>query len=174
MQMKMQRSFLPPRYVTGTVGKVVGIELDPNELPIHTHQSISEAGCVLLKFMPKCIYLEIPNTDDGFLVASESSAFQPATDMHAVIAVEPQTRTWVYRTLDGEQRVPVKRTQLPLLVHKLSTLHGVQGKTADPGICAHWKFPKNLSDEALWLAHYVILSRPRQTDRHTDERATDR
>ena len=24
-----------------------------------------------------------------------------------------------------------------------------------------WKFPKNLSPEALWLAHYVILSRPR-------------
>ena len=49
----------------------------------------------------------------------------------------------------------------PVLPDKISTLHGIQGKTADPGLAAHWKFPKNLSPEALWLAHYVILSRPR-------------
>ena len=48
-----------------------------------------------------------------------------------------------------------------MLPDKISTLHGIQGKTADPGLAAHWKFPKNLSPEALWLAHYVILSRPR-------------
>ena len=58
-------------------------------------------------------------------------------------------------------KVAVTRRQIPLLPDKISTLHGVQGKTADPGLAAHWKFPKNLSPEALWLAHYVILSRPR-------------
>ena len=34
-------------------------------------------------------------------------------------------------------------------------------KTAETGVCAHWKLPKRLGPEALWLAHYVILSRPR-------------
>ena len=48
-----------------------------------------------------------------------------------------------------------------MLPDKISTLHGIQCKTADPGLAAHWKFPKNLSPEALWLTHYVILSRPR-------------
>ena len=63
--------------------------------------------------------------------------------------------------MDPGLKVAVARTQIPLLPDKISTLHGIQGKTADPGLAAHWKFPKNLSPEALWLAHYVILSRPR-------------
>ena len=37
----------------------------------------------------------------------------------------------------------------------------MQGKTADPGFIAHWKFPKVLSKESTWLAYYVSLSRPR-------------
>ena len=40
-------------------------------------------------------------------------------------------------------------------------MHGVQGKTADPGFIAHWTFPPKLSVESKWLAYYVSLSRPR-------------
>ena len=40
-------------------------------------------------------------------------------------------------------------------------MHGVQGKTADPGFIAHWAFPVGLSAESRWLAYYVSLSRPR-------------
>ena len=36
----------------------------------------------------------------------------------------------------------------------------MQGKTADPGLIAHWTFPKALSKQSKWLAYYVILSRP--------------
>ena len=57
--------------------------------------------------------------------------------------------------------VSVARTQLPLLPRKHCTLHGVQGKTADPGFIAHWSFPARLSKESVWLAYYVSLSRPR-------------
>ncbi len=38
----------------------------------------------------------------------------------------------------------------------------MQGKTADPGFIAHWKFPTGLAKEAIWLAYYVSLSRPRR------------
>ena len=48
---------------------------------------------------------------------------------------------------------------------KQCTLHGVQGKTADPGFIANWAFPKNLSKESIWLAYYVSLSRPRSLSR---------
>ena len=56
----------------------------------------------------------------------------------------------------------VQRWQIPLLPRKQRTLHGVQGRTADPGMVAYWRFPKKLSKESLWLAHYVIPSRPRR------------
>ena len=36
----------------------------------------------------------------------------------------------------------------------------MQGKTAEPGLIAHWTFPPALSKESIWLAYYVILSRP--------------
>ena len=157
MDMIMQKTLLPPQYVTGTVGKLVGIELHPDEPNIPTRQSVREAGCVILKYMPKCLYLEIPETADALLWSENVHAPQLGTN---VIAVEPDSRTWMHRTEDG-LKVAVTRRQIPLLPDKISTLHGIQGKTADPGLAAHWKFPKNLSPEALWLAHYVILSRPR-------------
>ena len=157
MDMMMQKSLLPPQYVTGTVGKLLGIELHPDEPKISNRQSVREAGCVILKYMPKWLYLEIPDTADGFLKSDNADAPQLGPN---VIAIEPDSRTWTHRTEDG-LKVAVTRTQIPLLPDKISTLHGIQGKTADPGLAAHWKFPKNLSPEALWLAHYVILSRPR-------------
>ena len=157
MDMMMQKTLLPPQYVTGTVGKLLGIELHPDEPKISNRQSVREAGCVILKYMPKWLYLEIHDTADGFLKSDNADAPQLGPN---VIAIEPDSRTWTHRTEDG-LKVAVTRTQIPLLPDKISTLHDIQGKTADPGLAAHWKFPKNLSPEALWLAHYVILSRPR-------------
>ena len=157
MDMLMQKTLLPPKYVTGTVGKLVGIELHPDEPRISNRPSVREAGCVILKYMPKCFYLEVPHTADGFLKSDNADAPQLGPN---VIAIEPDSRNWTHRTEDG-RKVVVNRRQIPLLPDKISTLHGIQGKTADPGLAAHWKFPKNLSPEALWLAHYVILSRPR-------------
>ena len=157
MDMMMQKTLLPPQYVTGTVGKLIGIELHPDEPNISKRHSVREAGCVILKYMPKCLYLEIPDTADGFLKSDNPDAPQLGAN---VIAIEPDSRTWTHRTEDG-LKVAVTRRQIPLLPDKISTLHGIQGKTADPGLAAHWKFPKDLSPEALWLAHYVILSRRR-------------
>ena len=53
MDMTMQKTLLPPRYVTGTVGTLVGIELHPDEPEISNRQSVREAGCVILKYLPK-------------------------------------------------------------------------------------------------------------------------
>ena len=75
--------------------------------------------------------------------------------------MQPTTRGWRHRVQSGTN-VYISRTQLPLRLHKHGTLHGVQGKTAEPGLVAHWRLPRGLSPEARWLAHYVILSRPRR------------
>ena len=53
-------------------------------------------------------------------------------------------------------------------------LHGVQGKTADPGFIAHWTFPVGLSNESRWLAYYVSLSRPRGFSRLLSHGLPDR
>ena len=57
--------------------------------------------------------------------------------------------------------ISVARTQIPLLPRKQCTLHAMQGNTAEPGIICHWQFPVNLSAVSVWLAYYVLLSRPR-------------
>ena len=54
------------------------------------------------------------------------------------------------------------------------TLHGVQGKTADPGFIANWKFPKGLKKQSIWLAYYVSLSRPRGFSRLLSHGLPDR
>ena len=63
--------------------------------------------------------------------------------------------------MSGGLSVSVSRTQLTVLARKQGTLHGVQGKTADPGFIVHWTFPPGLKKESIWLAYYVSLSRPR-------------
>ena len=63
---------------------------------------------------------------------------------------------------------------MPVLPPKQCTLHGVQGKTADPGFIAHWTFPPGLSVENKWLAYYVSLSRPRGFSRLLSHGLPDR
>ena len=63
----------------------------------------------------------------------------------------------------GEQtyKVRVSRRQTPMTIRTASTLHTLQGTTADPGLIFHWKFARYMSAEMRWLATYVALSRPR-------------
>ena len=45
---------------------------------------------------------------------------------------------------------------------KASTLHVLQGTTAEPGLIFHWVFPRLLRRDLRWLAIYVALSRVRR------------
>ena len=64
----------------------------------------------------------------------------------------------------GKVSVKVKRTQLPVVSVKASTLHVLQGTTCDPGLIFHWMLPNRLSADQKWLAVYVALSRVRNLD----------
>ena len=79
--------------------------------------------------------------------------------------MQPVTREWKLKPKGATAPISVVRTQCPLLPLKQCTLHGVQGKTADPGFITHWKFPKRLPKASIWLAYYVSLSRPRTLSR---------
>merc|ERR1712023_55424 len=92
-----------------------------------------------------------------------NAATQPAgPDLRGVLAITPQARPWKFKAASGGPAISVSRTQLTVLPKKQGTLHGVQGKTADPGFIVHWTFPPGLKKESIWLACYVSLSRPRR------------
>ena len=175
MEMILTDSVLPPKYVRGTACTVVGIEPHPKEPPMHDRESITTHGCIVLHYMPKCIYVQITGSDDVFLQASEVSAAQPGElDLKGVLAIKPQPRQWKFTPSTCKSTVQVSRTQVPLLPRKQCTLHGVQGKTAEPGFIAHWTFPPGLTKESKWLAYYVSLSRPRSFARLLSHGLPDR
>ena len=53
-------------------------------------------------------------------------------------------------------------------------MHGVQGKTGDPGFIAHWTFPVGISVDSKWLGYYVSLSCPRGFSRWLSHGLPDR
>ena len=162
MDMITTESMLPPTKVRGSACKVVGLELHPRELPLSGRESITTHGCVLLQYMPKCVYVRFDEQKDVHLQASSVSASEhDEVDLKGVLAIQPVARQWAFKGDGFKTAVNIHRTQIPLLPRKQCTLHGVQGKTADPGFIVHWLFPPNLATESLWLAYYVSLSRPR-------------
>ena len=162
MEMILTESLLPPKYVRGTACEVVGLEPHPREPPIEGRDSITTQGCVVLHYMPTCIYVRITGSSDSFLQARTAGVAQPgAMDLTGVLAIKPQARPWNFTPATSKTSVKISRTQVPLLPRKQCTLHGVQGKTADPGFIVHWTFPPGLRKESKWLAYYVSLSRPR-------------
>ena len=156
---------MPPKYVRGTPGKVVGIELHHLEPAVEGRTSIVSDGVVVLLYMPRAVYVKIDDSDEFFLKAPPAragGASQPVgSDLRGVLAITPQSRPWKFKAAAGGPAVAVSRTQLTVLPRKQGTLHGVQGKTADPGFIVHWTFPPGLKKESIWLAYYVSLSRPR-------------
>ena len=126
---------------------------------------MAEHGCVLLRHMPLAVYVQVDGWSKNYL--GSEGIQRERLDLAGVVAVQPVTRQWSYAYTVQEAGRPVKRsvqvsrTSIPLLPQKQCTLHGVQGKTAEPGFIAHWRFPSGLSKLTVWLAYYVSLSRPR-------------
>ena len=140
MEIVLDTSYLPPRIVRGTPVDVVDIEPHPNEDPIQGRASIASHGCVILRYMPKHIYVCVKNCEEYFLTSKASAAQPGEADLKGVIAVSPQSRQRRWSPGNKKDTTSVTRTQMPLLPRKQCTLHGVQGKTADPGFIAHWSF----------------------------------
>ena len=165
MEVILTESYLPPKVVRGAAADVVGIEFHPSEPPLPERSTLASHGCVLLDMMPKCVYVRIRECEDIFLTAPIGASQPGLTDLRGVLAVQAVTRPWLFKPKGATAPISVVRTQCPLLPMKQCTLHGVQGKTADPGFITHWKFPKSLPKDSIWLAYYVSLSRPRSFSR---------
>ena len=169
--------------VTDAAGVIVGIEFDEREPRKHTEATTrGDVSMVRLLYMPKALYVKLEPVEG----ASESCPTEwieaRACLAHMALGADPECehcksfqhcvvvppvtnpRPW---SLDietkelGEIKVKVKRTQLPVVSVKGSTLHVLQGTTCDPGLIFHWALPNRLMLEQKWLAVYVALSRVR-------------
>ena len=78
-----------------------------------------------------------------------------------LVRIKADTVTWRYTDQDENYATPVARTQLPIMPENACSLYGLQGTTADPGLCAHWNLPRRMDKDDKWLVVYVILSRVR-------------
>ena len=111
MEMILTESYLPPQIVRGAPVVVVDIEPHPMEPDIRQRASIASHGCVVLYYMPKCIYVRLENCKQVFL-ASDAGPRQPGNeDLQGVLAVQPIPRTWSYKSHTMEAAVSVSRTQ---------------------------------------------------------------
>ena len=88
MEVILTESLLPPRYVRGAPGKVVGIEFHAVEPAVEGRASIVSDGVVVLHCMPKCFYIQMEGSNELFLQAA------PGT---ATSALEDRRRVWQRR-----------------------------------------------------------------------------
>ena len=172
--MRLTNTVEAPEAVTDSTGIVVGIDLHPDDAPAGTERAPAVPACRVLRRMPLAVVLKLDNVNTEFLPplpcglhAAEGAVRScPRCDFRpGCIAVEPQTSRSFPVDIEnptGEvsYSLRVQRRQLPLTIRAASTLHTLQGVTAEPGLIFHWKFPRFFSEETRWLAIYVALSRP--------------
>ena len=102
MEIILIESLLPTRYTLGTAVVVTCIELHKDEPPIMDRASLLEQGCVLLRFLPQCIYVKPKNATENFLgrvlpagagagAGDGAAAVELGEDLTGVIAIEPKS-----------------------------------------------------------------------------------
>ena len=87
--MVLTESYLPPRIVRGAPVEVVDIELHPMEPEIQGRDSITSNGCVVLHYMPKCIYVRLQSFTDTSLTLDADAQRPGKTDLQGALAVQP-------------------------------------------------------------------------------------
>ena len=155
--------------VVDATGIIKGIEFDDRE-PLN-HKDATTKGnmsVVTLSYMPKAVYVELDAIEGAnespqwikpqpcFAHASEGvqascsqcQQFKNCVVVPAVTNPVPWTIEIDTKRI-GKIKVKVKRTQLPVVCVKASTLHVLQGSTCDPGFQKRW-FPIGPCIETVW------------------------
>ena len=100
MEVILTESVLPPKYVRGTPGKVVGIELHALEHPVEGRASIVSDGVVVLRYMPKVVYVKNDDRDSATTAASGTRSIAPMRSFARTLR-ETCWRTWTSRRRRG-------------------------------------------------------------------------
>jgi hypothetical protein len=183
MKMRVTQTTESGVVVTDATGTVCGVDFDEREPRDHREAAeLSSQPLVVLKHLPVAIYLKLDEIEGVQPHRLQMIAPRPCPQ-HAVdgldadcpachscrnvVAVTPYTNKspWTLNVkLDcgSIAKVKVQRRQMPLVCLAASTLHVLQGCTCDLGLIFHWKFPRRLSGDLIWLAVYVAISRVRR------------
>ena len=136
----------------------------------------AEPVVVISKHHPVGVHVKLDDCEIEFLPSQHCTTHTlvgagntcPACNVYpGIVAVKPlhNIKPWtmyVNSSIEsGARQVRVIRTQVPLATVKASTLHVLQGTTADHGLIFCWNFPRLLPRGMRWLAIYVALSRVR-------------
>jgi len=162
MRVRLTQPVEPPDAVVDATGTVVGIEFNSLEPQSHTrgaglgHGAAEPvASVVLLRHQPVCVYVKLDDCDTEFLppkpcaehgLTGGDKTCSACSFFPGVLAVKPcsNKRPWqIDVSVPNENKVretKVIRTTLPIVCLKASTLHVLQGATADPGLIFHWVF----------------------------------
>ena len=178
MQVRLTQSVEPPEGVVDATGEIVGIDFHNLEPQSHRLSASGQgvASVRVLHRQPLCVYVKLDDCDTEFLppkpcaehaVIGIDRTCSACSFYPGVLAVKPYTNKspWSIEVVikDGIQnKVRVIRRNLPIVCVKASTLHVMQGTTADPGLIYHWVFPRRLAKAIRWLVVYVALSRVRR------------
>ena len=171
MIVRLTKTIEAPEAVTDSTGEIVGIDV------AHDEPRAAASGNPAIRILEKMpvVTVKLHEVDTEYLpplpceVHAATGAMRecPQCDFRAgCIAVEAQQarRSFPVEVQDPSTEatytIQVQRVQLPMTIKTASTIHTLQGTTAEPGIIFHWKFPRFFSAELRWLATYVALSRP--------------
>ena len=179
MEVRFTQTVAAPNVVVDTVGIIRGFAFAAED----ANRPDLRAPFVVLRRFPDAIYVQLQDVPHRFLPDEACIQHSPqvvedcreCVRMRNTFLVKPFTnqQAWSLKvTLPStvssgteEVSVKVRRTQMPLVTVKASTLHVLQGTTTDPGLIFHWRFPRRLQGDMRWLAAYVALSRVRSLSR---------
>ena len=181
MAVRLTNTVEAPEAVTDATGRVVGIHLHPDDqLPCAATEAADSAAPAtrILRKLPLAVIVQLDDAKEQYLLpapcadhaasGADSACARCTCHPPGCIAVEPQLSRGSFKVevddptpgSDRKYELRVQRRQLPLTIKAASTLHTLQGATANPGLIFHWRFPRFFSQELRWLATYVVLSRP--------------
>ena len=176
MVVRLTTTVEAPEAVTDATGSVVGIDVHPDDAQSAAAEHANPPPPTrTLRKLPLAVIVKLDNVTTEFLPprpCHDHSVAGPQRDCPhcdfriGCIAVEPQLSRGAFKVevpdpgSDHVYELRVQRRQLPITIKAASTLHTLQGTTADPGLIFHWRFPRFFSEELRWLATYVALSRP--------------
>ena len=125
MEMALTESHLPPLAARGTPVEVVDVDLHPQEPPVANRPSIRQRSCAVLKFMPTAIHVRISNWNENFLEDESRARRAQGPDLTGGLAAMPASRSRSRKPAGAQKAASVTRTQMPLLLQKQRTFHGI-------------------------------------------------
>ena len=172
---RLTRTILPPELVPEREGKIIGIELHEADHKNFAATPIFSEGAFTPQYLPRTIWVQFddlswelidPMPCSQHQILGADRACNACRFFKGVVGITPVEAQWTFKEKTCGPRLPplnvdVRRVQFPLAPALPKTIYALQGQTCEPGLVCHVALPKKLSEEARWLAYYVMLSRVR-------------